>query len=150
MLKQVPKSIVQRLSDISSSEDIFKQAAPEYQCNGFTDKLLYEPRSREERQTENAEKKRRKRKVILYNPPYSVDAQTNIGKSFLRLLRKHFNPTHILYKIFNDKTLKLSYCCMPCLMWPQLSVDIIKAYYAKLRSQKNRKCAIAARRHLAQ
>ena len=117
VLKQVPKSIAQRLSDISSSEDIFKQAAPEYQnalqCNGFTDKLLYEPSSREERQTVNADKKRRKRKVIFYNPPYSVDVQTNIGKTFIRLVRKHFKPTHRLYKIFNDKTLKLSYCCMP-------------------------------------
>ena len=97
VLKQVPKSIAQRLSDISSSEDIFKQAAPEYQnalqCNGFTDKLLYEPSSREERQTVNADKKRRKRKVIFYNPPYSVDVQTNIGKTFLRLVQKHFNQS---------------------------------------------------------
>ena len=36
----------------------------------------------------------------------------NIGKTFLKLVKKHFPRGHKLYKIFNRNTLKLSYSCM--------------------------------------
>ena len=41
-----------------------------------------------------------------------MNVRTNIGKTFLKLMRKHFpngNPSH---KIFNKNTLKVSYSCM--------------------------------------
>ena len=39
---------------------------------------------------------------------------TNIGKSFLSLLNKHFPPNHRYHKIFNRQTVKLSYSCSQC------------------------------------
>ena len=39
--------------------------------------------------------------VIWFNPPYSKNVKTNIARDFLRLLDKHFPPSHKLYSIFN-------------------------------------------------
>ena len=61
---------------------------------------------------EHQEKKKRKRNVIWYNPPYSINMKTNIGKVFFKLLHKHFPKTHKFYKIFNRNTVKLSYSRM--------------------------------------
>ena len=38
-------------------------------------------------------------------------ASINAGKYFLKLIDKHFNHDNILHKIFNWKTLKISYSC---------------------------------------
>ena len=54
-------------------------------------------------------KKQRSRTVIWYNPPYSSNLKTNVGKKFLTLLRKHFPPSSVLYKLFNQKKVKLPY-----------------------------------------
>ena len=35
-----------------------------------------------------------------------------IGKEFLKLLDKHFDKNHPYHKIFNRKTIKISYSCM--------------------------------------
>ena len=37
--------------------------------------------------------------------------KTNIGKLFIKRVRKHFPKNSKYYKIFNRNTLKLSYCC---------------------------------------
>ena len=34
------------------------------------------------------------------------------GKVFLKLLKKHFPASHVLHKIFNKNTVKISYSCM--------------------------------------
>ena len=39
--------------------------------------------------------------------------KTSIGKTFLRLVKKHFPKEHRFSKIFNRYTLKLSYSCIP-------------------------------------
>ena len=57
-------------------------------------------------------KRNRLRKVIWFNPPFSQNVKTNIGKIFLKLVKQHFPKHHKLNKIFNKNTLKLSYCCM--------------------------------------
>ena len=55
----------------------------------------------------------RARNIIWFNPPFSENVETNIGKIFLKLIKKHFPPGSKLSKIFNKNTLKLSYSCMP-------------------------------------
>ena len=55
------------------------------------------------------EKKKRKRNIIWYNPSYSPNVKTNIGKIFFKLLNNHFQREHKFYKIFNKNTVKLSY-----------------------------------------
>ena len=55
----------------------------------------------------------RKRKIIWFSPPYSINVSTNIDKSFLAILDKHFPKSHELYKIFNRNNVKISYSSMP-------------------------------------
>ena len=114
VLKQIPKGIGKRLSEISSSEEIFKQAAPLYEealkNSGFTEKIEY--RSNTENRNIHTAKKNRRRKIIWYNPPFSTNVKTNIGKEFLKLLKIHFHKKHMFYKIFNKNTVKISYSCM--------------------------------------
>ena len=59
--------------------------------------------------TPSHHRKNRQRKIIWFNPPYSRNVQTTVGKSFLRLITRHFPASH---KIFNKNTVKVSYSCM--------------------------------------
>ena len=56
-------------------------------------------------------KKKRKKNVIWYNPPFSLDVNTNVGRLFFKTLRKNFSKTNPLSKIFNKNTVKISYSC---------------------------------------
>ena len=58
-------------------------------------------------------KKVRQRKIIWFNPPYSVNVETNIGKTFLKLIDKHFPKTNKFHKIFNRNNVKVSYSFLP-------------------------------------
>ena len=78
--------------------------------SGFRDELSYvEPKISEER---NNEKRKWKRKIIWFNPPYSKNVNTNIGKIFFKLLHKHFPPSDSFHKIFDKKSVKISCSCM--------------------------------------
>ena len=56
-------------------------------------------------------RRNRQRHVIWFNPPYSKNVKTNIARDFLRLLDKHFPPSHTLNNIFNRHTVRISYSC---------------------------------------
>ena len=58
-------------------------------------------------------RKNRRRKIIWYNPPFSKNMATNVGRTFLKILDEEFPESHVLHKIFNGKTVKISYSCMP-------------------------------------
>ena len=51
--------------------------------------------------------------MIWFNPPYSANVKTNIGKTFFGIIKKHFPDGSELSKLFNKKSVKLSYSCMP-------------------------------------
>ena len=55
--------------------------------------------------------KKRTTPKIWFNPPFTQTVKTNVAKSFFRLLDKHFPKSHLLYKIFNRNTIKVSYSC---------------------------------------
>ena len=42
-----------------------------------------------------------------------MNVKTNIGKTFFKLLQKHFPPGHPMYTIFNKNKIKLSCSCFP-------------------------------------
>ena len=115
VLKELPKTIEKRISNISSSKEIFDISKPIYEKTlneyGFQHKLLYQENVINNTD-DNQEKKKRKQNIIWYNPPYSMNVKTNIGKLFFRLLQKHFPKTHKFYKIFNKNCVKLSYSIM--------------------------------------
>ena len=57
--------------------------------------------------------RKRKRAITWNNPPYAMNVKTNIGKTFFKLLQKHFPPTHAMYTIFNKNKIKISYSYFP-------------------------------------
>ena len=114
IIKQIPSSINRRLSNFIRSRSLFKNIQPYREAlkkSGFQHELTYiEPKISEER---NNEKRQRKQKIIWFNLPYSKNVKTNIGKVVFKLLHKHFLPSHSFHKIFNKKSVKISYSCMP-------------------------------------
>ena len=55
-----------------------------------------------------------------------MNVETNVGRTFLNLIRKHFPPTHKFHKIFNKNSVKVSYSCMDNIN------KIIKSHNAKI------------------
>ena len=113
IIKQLPKNISKRISEISSSKEIFDEAAPYYnnalKASGYKKRITYQPpETAAEQKTQS-----RKRKVIWFNPPYSMNVKTNIARKFLQLLDNHFPTDHHLHKVFNRNNVKVSYSCMP-------------------------------------
>ena len=101
--------IEKRISEISCDKEEFDKAKHDYnkalEKSGFKEKIEFKE------QPEN--RSRRRRKIIWFNPPYSSNVKSNIGKIFMKLIRKHFPKEHKFHKIFNKNTIKLSYSCMP-------------------------------------
>ena len=64
-----------------------------------------------EKQTRNKEKRKGRRKIIWFNPPFSLSVKTNIGKLFFKILKKNFPKSNPFSKIFNKNTIKISYSC---------------------------------------
>ena len=111
IIRNLPKSINNRLTKTSSNNAVFVQAATVYQkaidSSKYTHQLLYNPEvSRPE-----VIRKRRRRNITWYNPPYSVNVASNIGRKFLKLLENEFPKEHKLNRIFNRNTVKVSYSC---------------------------------------
>ena len=83
ILKELPKSINKRISDISCDEHVFNNAKETYEkaleSSGFTEKLTY-IQPNEQNQNNRETKKKRKRKIIWFNPPFSLNVKTNVGK----------------------------------------------------------------------
>ena len=50
--------------------------------------------------------------IFYFNPPFSRNVKTNIGKQFLALLDKNFPLGHPLRQIMNRNTVKISYKCL--------------------------------------
>ena len=106
VLDAIPKMVNHRLCETSCDINAFNDAKTTYEASliasGFQHKLSY---------ARIEQPKNRKRKIVWFNPPYSRHVKTNIGKSFLKLVRKHFNHDHKYHKIFNKNTVKISYSC---------------------------------------
>ena len=73
------------------------------------EKLSYTSAQRDNGKNDN---KQRKRKIIWYNPFYSVNVKKNIGKLFLNLIKNYFPKINKLHNFFNNNTVKISYSCM--------------------------------------
>ena len=129
--KYFNNKIAKGLNTISSSKDEFDAAKDEYQKAledaGYTATLTYEPVP-----SVVQPKRKRRRRIIWFNPPYSKNVSTNIGKEFFKLLvlDLHFPKQHPFHRLFNDNTVKLSYSCMP-------NMDsIVKAHNMKILKKK--------------
>ena len=108
--KQIPKIISNRLSRRSSDESKFREVEKEYsdalRKNGYKEGLRYVKEVK-------GKKKKRKRKIVWFNPPFCESVKTNVGRKYLELVRKHFSKKNPLHKILNKNSMKVSYRCMP-------------------------------------
>lgn len=109
IFKQLPASINRRISDNSCNERVFNKAKPIYdtalKTSGYTETLTYDKQP-------TTRRRNRQRNIIWYNPPYSKNVKTNIGRSFLKLISKHFPKQHKYHSLFNKNNIKVSYSCM--------------------------------------
>ena len=128
--KNLPAGINRRLSSISANETIFRDAITPYQKalneSGYKYNLKFEPIV----QT-GFKKRNRGRKITWFNPPFSANVSTNIGAKFLQIIDTCFPRGHILYKIINRNTVKVSYRCMPNMK------QILGKQNSKIKNQKS-------------
>ena len=121
--------IQSRVSCLSSTKEAFEDEAPVYENalrqSGYKDvKLTYTP-------PQGQKKRKRKRKIIYFNPPWNAALKTNIGQLFLKLLDKHFPKGHPLHKYINRHCVKVSYSCTRNIK------TYISAHNRKVMQEKN-------------
>ena len=108
IVKQLPKMVNKRISDLSCDESVFNNAKVTYalalKYSGYNSKMKFD--------RQPSTWRNRNRKIIWFNPPFSQNVKTNIGKLFFKLMRKNFPKNHKFRKMFNLNTLKLSYSLM--------------------------------------
>ena len=133
IIKNLPRSINDRISTNSKNETIFNKASAPFadalKKSGFNYKMKFDNGSKTptntetenenvkepntSTQTDTSKKNKRKRNITWFNPPYSANVATNIGKEFLTLIDKCFPKSNKLHKLINRSNIKLSYSCMP-------------------------------------
>ena len=89
VLKYIPLAVNNRLQNISSSQNIFKETAQHYQkaikASVYDHQLAYSHKD------ENGKNKKRRRKNILYfNAPFCKSVATRFLKLFLEIMNKNF------------------------------------------------------------
>ena len=110
IIKQLPISISNRLSNNSSNKQVFDISKGEYEkflressCTNVS--LVYIDKK------DIKQKLNRSRNIIWFNPPFNKKVSTNVAKRFLNLLHQHFPKSNKLHAIFNRNTVKVSYSC---------------------------------------
>ena len=115
--KLLPQMVGQKISDLSCKKTAFIKAASEcnqaLQRSGFKHVIMYKPSQSSPHRSNNNNKKKRKRNIIWFNPPFSENVATNIGKEFFSLLSKHFPPNSKYDKIFSKQNVKFNRSCVP-------------------------------------
>ena len=82
-MKQFPKSISKRLSENSSSKEVFDKSKMPYEKSlnnsGFNENLI---NNQANGNNQNKKIKKRQRKIIWFSPPYLKIVKTNVGQKF--------------------------------------------------------------------
>merc|ERR1711878_174331 len=55
------------------------------------------------------QKRSRKRQIFWFNPVFDKRVETNVGAQFLKILDTTIPRGHVLHKLFNRHTVKVSY-----------------------------------------
>ncbi|KAL9983795.1 hypothetical protein ACROYT_G006025 [Oculina patagonica] len=130
-IRQIPTSIGTRISGLSCDQDEFHKTSQLYnnalKSSGFNQQIHY-VKNQDQGRTKS---RNRPRNIIWFNPPYSQNVRTNIAKSFLCLIDKHFPKSNKLHKIFNRNNLKVSYSCTTNM------ANIIKSHNQKILNESN-------------
>ena len=105
IMKQLPISISNRLSNYSSNKQVFDMSKGEYEKalreSGYKIVgLIYTDKK------DINQKRNRSRNIIWFNPPFNRNVSTNVAKRFLNLLDQYFPKSNKLHAIFNRKHYK--------------------------------------------
>ena len=105
-IQDLPKSIGERLTELSCNKETFEKAIPPYndalKKSGFQNNLVYTPKTT----ASNIFDKKQRRS---FGSIHLIRLKTNIVKMLLSLLLKHFSKKNRLRKIFNKNNVKISY-----------------------------------------
>ena len=107
IIRNIPAAIERRISTLSSNADVFNEASGLY--NDALKSCRYKKTMK---YSKEKERKKRTRKILWFNPPYSKSVKTNVAGRFLNLIDKHFPKGNKLHKLFNKNNVKVSYSCM--------------------------------------
>ena len=110
IIKQLPISISNRLSNNCSNKQIFNMSKGEYEKalrkSGYKNvSWVYTDKN------DIKHKRNCSGNIIWFNLPFNKKFSTNVAKRFLNLLDQHFPKSNKLHAIFNRNTVKVSYCC---------------------------------------
>ena len=90
IIKQISAIISKKISNILCNKECFDKATPVYnnalKNSGFNENIKFTPHS--------PKRIKRSRNILRFNPSFSSNVKTSIGKIFLRILDKHFIKHH--------------------------------------------------------
>ena len=94
----------------------------------------------------NKKNKTKKLKTSWLPPPplplspfFNINVATNVAKTFLTLIDKHFSKDKRLSKIFNTNTIKVSESCLPNVK-QTISIRLLQLHRNKESTQDNKLC----------
>ena len=98
---------------LSCNEEVFNEAKPMYQIalrnSGYDYELKYEKVDIHAMNNNSGRQKRsRKRQTFWFNPVFDKQVETNVGAKFLQILDTTIPRDHVLHKLFNRHTVKVS------------------------------------------
>ena len=110
IIKHLPISISNRLSNNSSNKQVFDMSKCEYEKalreSGYKNvSLIYTDKKGKK------QKRNRSRNINRVNPAFNKNVSTYVAKRFPNLLDQHFPKSNKLQAIFNRNTVKVSYSC---------------------------------------
>ena len=97
IIADIPKAISKHLANISCNKNVFDRNVDIYQAalkdTDFDVTIIYNDQSEQSKNVnieEANQARKRKRAIIWYNLPYSMNVKTNIGKHFLNYFKNIF------------------------------------------------------------
>ena len=98
IIYEVPKAISKRLTSTSCNKNVFNRNIGIYNTalknRSFDQTLTYDEQNEPTSDSVNEESnqtRKRKRNIIWYNPPYSMNVKTNVGKIFSNCFENIFH-----------------------------------------------------------
>ena len=111
ILKSLPNMIQKRLCTLSTNSEAFERTKSDYETALMKSGYKNNKMQFQEHNIKHAKRNRRKR-AIYFNAPYCASVKTKIGREFFKIIDKHFPQDHKYHRLYNRKTVKLSYSCM--------------------------------------
>ena len=108
IIKQLPISISNRLSNNSSNKPAFDMSKSEYEKalreSGYKNvSLIYTVKK------DIKQKRNRSHKIIWFNPSFNKNVSTNVAKRFINLIDQHLPKSNKLHALLNRYNVKVSY-----------------------------------------